>query len=119
MYECMYVLYVCGYIADPGSAKEINKHRWSNIYIHTFIHSFIHISYIHTYIHTSSLGAAIHLSFTDQGRTLKETESAAEEYAKEDPITRVLMPFGLKFEKGHPYYEMFREAIIEALPVFT
>ena len=59
------------------------------------------------------------MSPTDQGRSLKDTELAAEEYAKEDPVTRVLMPFGLKFQKGHPYYEMFREAIIEALPVFT
>jgi hypothetical protein len=27
-----------------------------------------------------------------------------------------MMPFGLKFDEKHPYFKMFQEAIVSALP---
>jgi hypothetical protein len=50
------------------------------------------------------------------GRSLKKTQAAALEYAEQDAFTRILLPFGLKFPPGHEYFNLFREAIIEALP---
>ena len=63
------------------------------------------------------LKAVVHASPTDSHRPLRETEEAATRYAAEDPNKRVILPFGLKYAAGHEYFEMFKEAIIEALPI--
>mmetsp|Transcript_420 Transcript_420/g.676 ORF Transcript_420/g.676 Transcript_420/m.676 type:complete len:737 (+) Transcript_420:51-2261(+) len=62
------------------------------------------------------LQGVIHVSPTESHRSLHDTELAAAQYVAKDPVRRVMMPFGLKFDSQHAYFKMFKEAIVEALP---
>lgn len=57
----------------------------------------------------------VRYSCNPKGRSLKETESDALEYQKADPSSRLLLPFGLKSEKGSILYECFKSALLEII----
>lgn len=63
------------------------------------------------------LGATIQLTDSSTGRTLKQTQEDATAYVAQNPADRALLPFGLKATKGERLFELFREALLEALPV--
>ena len=61
------------------------------------------------------LGAAVHLTDSLTGRSLADTQADARRYC-EDNSERYLLPFGLKSSRGELYFDLFREAILEAIP---
>jgi hypothetical protein len=60
-----------------------------------------------------TLGADVRLS--DTYWSLKEAQQHAETYVNASPTTRMAVPFGLRCERGHPIFETFRGALLEAI----
>ena len=61
------------------------------------------------------LGATVHLTDAITGRSLADTQADAREYCNGNP-DRYLLPFGLKSSRGELYFDLFREALLEAMP---
>lgn len=59
------------------------------------------------------LGAKLTLSESNTGRSLADTQQAAEQYASADPRARMLLPFGMDNPLNR---QLFEEAIREAVP---
>ena len=66
-----------------------------------------------------SYGAKVFFARGKNGRTLAETQSASKKYADKDKKRRLLLPFGIKAHPGEVYFEVFRTALMEALPKNT
>ena len=60
-----------------------------------------------------SLGADIRCS--ESFWSLQQAQSEAEQYVNMSPSTRMAVPFGLRCERGHPVFETFRGALLEAI----
>lgn len=67
-------------------------------------------------IRSISYGAKIFFARGRNGRTLLETQKASKKYASVNKKRRLLLPFGIKSPPGELYFEVFRKALIEALP---
>lgn len=63
----------------------------------------------------AALGADMHYTDSSKGRTLAETQADATKYS-ESSSNRKLMPFGLRSIPGEPNFDLFRQALIEAIP---
>lgn len=61
------------------------------------------------------LGAKIYYTDSPTGRTLKETQEAAQRYYEEDTENRLLLPFGLHSKEGELTFNCFVEALQEVL----
>jgi hypothetical protein len=61
-------------------------------------------------------GAKIFFARSISGRTLAETQKASKKYVDKDK-RRLLLPFGIKAAQGELYFEVFRKALISALPL--
>lgn len=62
------------------------------------------------------LGAAVHISDSATGRTLEMTQNEALKYQQADPNNRMMLPFGLKSKKGEKYFDLFYDALCDAIP---
>lgn len=63
-----------------------------------------------------SYGAKVFFARGRNGRTLAETQKTSKKYADKDKKRRLLLPFGIKAHPGELYFEVFRKALVEALP---
>lgn len=61
-------------------------------------------------------GAKVFFAKGKRFRTLKETQEAAQTYADMDQNHRILLPFGIKDASGEPFFQVFRKALVQALP---
>lgn len=61
-------------------------------------------------------GAKVFFAKKKTGRTLAETQKASKIYADKDKVRRLLLPFGIKSNSGELYFEVFRKALLHALP---
>lgn len=61
------------------------------------------------------LGAEIRLGVRGEYVSLRQAEERAQNYVSAEPSLRYLSPFGMRKDRGHPIFELFRSVLMEAL----